>query len=216
MAGLLAVASQAGIAVIEDAAQAHGAEWHGQPGRVVRRSGLLQLLSGEEPGRLRRRGCRRHLAAGTGRSHTGTGQPRPVRWRLTLRPRLRGHQQPPGRPPGDLALRQAGPPRGVERAADRAGRPISRPAQPGRTGRRRPEIDRCFAAGPPRLSPVRRARRPARHGPGRTGPAGHRDRRALPGAVPPAAAAAAVRQAPACRWPSRRPTSCCRCRCSRT
>jgi len=31
MTGLLAVASQAGIAVIEDAAQAHGAEWEGRP-----------------------------------------------------------------------------------------------------------------------------------------------------------------------------------------
>ena len=30
MTGLLAVANQAGIAVIEDAAQAHGAEWHGR------------------------------------------------------------------------------------------------------------------------------------------------------------------------------------------
>jgi len=30
MAGLLAVAAQAGILVIEDAAQAHGAEWHGR------------------------------------------------------------------------------------------------------------------------------------------------------------------------------------------
>ena len=52
---------------------------------------------------------------------TITGQPRAVPRPLALRPRPHRHEQPPGCPPGDLALRQACPPRGVDRAPDRAG-----------------------------------------------------------------------------------------------
>ena len=44
----------------------------GRPSRgIVRRGGVLQLLSREEPGRLRRRWRRVNLAAGTGRSRYG-------------------------------------------------------------------------------------------------------------------------------------------------
>ena len=54
MDGLLAVADDAGILVIEDAAQAHGAEWAWRA--PAHRSGrLLQLLPGR-PGCIRRRG----------------------------------------------------------------------------------------------------------------------------------------------------------------
>ena len=56
---LAAVADDPGIALIEDAAQAHGASWQGRPAGLVRRRGLLQLLPRKEPRRVRRRGRRR-------------------------------------------------------------------------------------------------------------------------------------------------------------
>ena len=216
MAGLLAVAGQAGIAVIEDAAQAHGAEWDGRRAGSFGEAACFSFYPGKNLGAFGDAG-----AVVTSRPELAdrircTGQPRPVRRRLALRPRLRGHQQPPGRPPGDLALGQASPPR-----------------QRGPSGASRwpPGIAACSAAGILRRGPEadRMSRRwratsitcsscasPGGTGPGRTGPAGHPDGRALPRAVSPATAAAAGSRTAPCRWPSRRPASCCRCRCSRT
>ena len=68
MAGLLAVAGQAGIAVIEDAAQAHGAEWDGRRAGSFGEAACFSFYPGEEPGRLRRRWRGRHLASGARRS----------------------------------------------------------------------------------------------------------------------------------------------------
>ena len=53
MAAILAIASRHGIPVIEDACQAHGAEYDGQSRRQHGTVRLLQLLSGQESRRLR-------------------------------------------------------------------------------------------------------------------------------------------------------------------
>ena len=61
---IAAIADRHGLAVIEDAAQAHGAEHGGRRRRQHRRHGLLQLLSRQEPGGLRRGRGRRHQQRG--------------------------------------------------------------------------------------------------------------------------------------------------------
>jgi dTDP-4-amino-4,6-dideoxygalactose transaminase len=50
MTGLLAVASQAGIAVIEDAAQAHGAEWDGRPAGSFGEAACFSFYPGKNLG----------------------------------------------------------------------------------------------------------------------------------------------------------------------
>ena len=53
MGALGALTAGLDLLLIEDAAQAHGATWLGRPGRVLRRRGVLQLLPGQEPRRVR-------------------------------------------------------------------------------------------------------------------------------------------------------------------
>ena len=62
---ILAVADRHGLPVLEDAAQAHGAEIAGTAGGQPRARRVLQLLPGQEPRRLRRRGHGRHRATPT-------------------------------------------------------------------------------------------------------------------------------------------------------
>ncbi len=57
---ILEVARAAGLRVIEDTAQAHGAFYGGQPRRHARRHRLLLVLPDEEPRRLGRRRSHRH------------------------------------------------------------------------------------------------------------------------------------------------------------
>ena len=60
MVPLLALCRARGIAVVEDACQAHGALYKRPPGRLLRRRRLLQLLPDQEPRRLGRRRRARH------------------------------------------------------------------------------------------------------------------------------------------------------------
>ena len=121
MTSLVATARQAGIAVIEDAAQAHGAEWAGRRAGSFGEAGCFSFYPAKNLGAFGDAGAVVTSRPGTGRSDTVTGQPRTVRWRLALRTRSHRHEQPPGCAAGDLALRQACPPRRVDRAPDRAG-----------------------------------------------------------------------------------------------
>ena len=57
MPALLEIAENHGLRVIEDACQAHGASLMGRRAGTWGRRGLLQLLSRQEPWRLRRRGA---------------------------------------------------------------------------------------------------------------------------------------------------------------
>ena len=57
---IMEIARRHGLVVIEDAAQAHGAEYKGRRAGLDRRSRLLQLLSRQEPRRLRRGRRGRH------------------------------------------------------------------------------------------------------------------------------------------------------------
>ena len=77
MADLVAVAQQAGIAVVEDAAQAHGAEWGGRRAGPFGAVACFSFYPAKNLG-ASGRGCRRNFAAGTGRRDTRTGQPWPV------------------------------------------------------------------------------------------------------------------------------------------
>ena len=65
---ILAIAKKHGLVVIEDAAQAHGAEYKGRRCGQHGRHGLLQLLPGQEPRRLRRGRHGRHRATRSSRA----------------------------------------------------------------------------------------------------------------------------------------------------
>ena len=157
---IMTLADAHGLVVIEDAAQAHGAISRGRRVGVDRRRRLLQLLSRQEPRRLRRR---------RGDCHHDAGLAEAVR-------RLRdwgqsekylhdgaGLQLPHGRAPGGLPAGQAAAPRSLDRGAPTA-RGVLRPAADGHAA-----SAPATAGGPiPRLpclrGPARRPRRgSARH-----------------------------------------------------
>ena len=60
MDAILAIAKRHGLVVIEDACQAHGAEYKGQRAGSMGLSGCFSFYPGQEPRRLRRRRHRRH------------------------------------------------------------------------------------------------------------------------------------------------------------
>ena len=63
---LARIAHERGIALVEDCAQAHGAQSRRPKGGHLRRDRLLQLLPDEEPGRAGRRRRPRHRRSGAG------------------------------------------------------------------------------------------------------------------------------------------------------
>ena len=137
------IARRHGLSVIEDAAQAHGAEYKGTPRRQHRRSRLLQLLSRQEPRRVRRgrRGRHQRRRASPRRSAccaTGARSDATTTRCTGFNYRMDGV---PGRDPA----RQAAPPRSVDRGAPRGTR-AAYDAAAGRRRRRPPGADgRCAA-----------------------------------------------------------------------
>ena len=153
---------QAGIAVIEDAAQAHGAEWAGRRAGSFGAAACFSFYPAKNLGAFGDAGAvvtSRPELADQIRSLANHGR---SRGHVTLRTRPHRHEQPPGCSAGDLALRQASPPRRVDRTPDRAGRAIPTAAWQLRVQRHGTETDGYRAARTARLSPVRRACHPAR------------------------------------------------------
>ena len=207
-----AVADAAGIRVIEDAAQAHGAEWSGRRAGSFGDAACFSFYPGKNLGAFGDAGAVVMPRRRASRPGPGAGQPRPVPRCLALRTRLRRHQQPPGRPAGDRAVREAGPPGGVDRTPDRTRRPLPGAAQ--RDARR--EADQRFAVRAPRLSPVRRCGSPAgtRYGPSSPGAASRPGvHYPVPCHLQPPLRRFADRPLPVAE---RAASALCRCRCSRT
>ena len=195
--------------VIEDAAQAHGAEYRGPPRRQHRRARLLQLLSRQEPRRLRR-GRRRHhrrrrVRRAPSRCSATGARSRSYHHELKgFNCRLEGVQ--------GASWGQAG---------------LHRGAGPRRAARTPPRYDERL--GRARLSHRRRARRSSPRLPRLRDPHARRDE--LQAFLNDAASrpASTTRSRSTCsrrsptsatagatsRSPRRPPTRCCRCRCSR-
>ena len=68
---LLEIAARHGLKVLEDACQAHGAEYKGKKAGSMGARRLLQLLSRQEPGSAGRRRRGRHQRSGAGREDEG-------------------------------------------------------------------------------------------------------------------------------------------------
>src|SRR3954451_1628832 len=96
VAGLSAVCRRHGIALIEDAAQAHGATRDGCPCRERGRGRGLQLLPGEEPRGVRGRRSRHHRRPVTGREDPFPGESRSLGVRQVPALACR-NEQPTGR-----------------------------------------------------------------------------------------------------------------------
>ena len=154
--------TKAGIALIEDAAQAQGAAWRDRPGRLVRRRGAsFSFYPGKNLGAFGDAGAitteRRRADATRSARYGDHGR----RARHQARARVLRVQQPPRRAPGRDPLDQARAPRRLERRA--AGpRPTttasSSRAPTVRVLARRPEATPVL---PPRDRSGRRPRRPS-------------------------------------------------------
>ena len=150
MRAVLAVARRAGAAVIEDACQAHGAERDGAArGRRRHRRGI-QLLSGQEPRRVRRRGRgrdrrRRRWPSGCARC-ASTARPR------STTTSVEGYTARLDTIQAIVLLRKLPLLDGLERRAPRGGRDLRRGAR----GRRRPRAAPHGGRQRPGLAPVRR------------------------------------------------------------
>ena len=117
---ILELAARYDLMVIEDACQAQGAEYlSGKEGRwrkagSMGQRGGVQLLSGQEPGGLRRGGGGHHGRRGDGAAVPDAPRPRPVEEVL---PRHRGVQRAARRDPGGHPAGEAPASGEVERAA---------------------------------------------------------------------------------------------------
>ena len=211
MSALSALADRHGLALIEDAAQAHGARFAGRRAGSWRRGGHLQLLPRQEPRRARRR------------------RRRGVRRRRRWSPGSGGWPTTAGREIDRYAHEVAGRNSRLDtlQAAVAAGQ-AARPGrgEPGAGGRwsQRYRAGAAVLVRPGRGAPARRAGLPPRRGPGaRTATAATRalDDAGIgwgihyPVPVPPPARVRPVRRWSRCRWPRPPRTASCRCRCSR-
>ncbi len=132
---LLALASERGLHVVEDAAQAHGAAYRGKKVRDARRRRRIQLLSGEEPRRLRGRWRRHHERRWTGSGDSIAAEPG---IHGEIRPSAHGIQLEARHDSGRGAERQAAASRRLERPAHRR--------SPTATAQRWPGIPRACAS----------------------------------------------------------------------
>ena len=122
---ILPAARKAGVAVIEDAAQAIGAEYNGRRAGALADSRLLQLLSEQESRRLRRR---RH--ADDERSRTGRAAADAARARdkKEIHSRPCRHQFAPGCAAGGCIASEIPVPRFVDQRAAAERHPLPRAA----------------------------------------------------------------------------------------
>ena len=128
-----AFAKPAGLLVLEDAAQAHGARYRGRRVGSLGAAAAFSFYPSKNLGALgRRRGDlhRRRRARGPA---APAAQPRPADQGRARRARL---QRAPRRPSGGAAARQAGPPRRMERGTPRARRALPATARAQREGGR--------------------------------------------------------------------------------
>ena len=123
MDAISAVTAKAGIALIEDAAQAQGARWRDRRAGSFGHAGGVQLLPGQEPRCVRRRRRHHHQRRRADSQDPLVRRPRPP-GRHQARARVLRAQQPPRRAPGRDPLDQAQAPRHVERLPPGRLRPL--------------------------------------------------------------------------------------------
>ncbi len=138
MSELRTLADQAGVALVEDACQAHGARYPGAAHRWSGPGGGIQLLSRQEPRRFRRRRRDRHRRR---RARGALPQPAPPRPGREEHPRSCRLHRPARFAAGGGAVRQAAAPRQLERRA-----PDPCRALPSSSGGCLPDARRCSGA----------------------------------------------------------------------
>ena len=111
---IMEIARKRKLFVIEDASQAHGAEYKGKKAGSIGDAGLLQLLPGEEPRRVRRGRGRGHQQRGTRQKDADAARPRAGEEVLPLPDRV---ERPDGRDPGGGPQRETETPRRLDRGA---------------------------------------------------------------------------------------------------
>ena len=211
---ILDVAARHGLPVLEDAAQAHGAEVGGRRAGRLGHARLLQLLPGQEPGRLRRRRAwsrrttRRSSPACASSPTTAAAPNKYDNVVLGTNSRLDTLQAAVLR----VKLRHLD---ALERASGASGSRAYTRALAGAPGLVAPAGARGRAL---RLAPVHGPRRRTATPAGPPARRGDRHRRPLPAPDPPAArhGGGGRRGRATCRSRSGSPARCCRCRSTRS